>query len=131
MGSGSLGATSLKSKPSMCQVGDPALTQPDLKLALGAVLVTIILKCFQRPGVVTNAALKEYRLSANEGENRVIKVVNHKISVHGTANLLFDGKDWETLFNYTTYIRPRLVGKRVPYRQEVRPMPTGLHAILI
>ena len=82
---------------------------------MGAVLVTTLLKCFQRPGAVTNAALKEYRLSANAGENRVIKVLNYKKFVHGSANLLFDGKDWETLFNYTMYIRPRLAGKRVPY----------------
>ena len=105
---------------SMCQVGDPALTQPDLKLAMGAVLVTTLLKSFQRPGAVTNATLKEYRLSVKEGENRVIKVVNHKTSVHGSAKLLFDSKDWKRLFNYITYIRPRLAGKRVSYRFFVR-----------
>ena len=73
----------------MCKVGDPKHAQKEMKSAMSAVLVTAMLKSWQRPGVVTNATLEEYQRGGQEGELFIVQVANHKTEVLGSAKLIF------------------------------------------
>ena len=66
-------------------VGDPGLSQKDLKLAMGAVMVTTMLKSWQKPGAVANATIVEFQQAKEKNDNVIIRVVNNKTGIHGSA----------------------------------------------
>ena len=113
----------------MCMVGDPGLSQKDLKLAMGAVMVTTMLKSWQRPGAVANATVEEFQQAKEEDDNVIIRVVNHKTGIHGSAKLVFSKLDYQCLQKYFKYIRPILVGNKLTERLFVKEGGEGIKKV--
>ena len=81
----------------------------ELKIALAAIMISIMLKSSQRPGAVTNCTVDEYRNATTTSDGTtVIKVFNHKTGQQGTAKLTLDPQMHERLNDYFSYMRPYL-----------------------
>ncbi len=83
------------------------VSDEELKVAMGSVLITLVLKNYQRPGAVCNCTVQEYLASRTVNEDAcVIKVANHKTSKYGIAKLVAEMK--KKVDDYYSLIRPKL-----------------------
>ena len=80
-----------------------------LKAAMGVVMVSVVLKSYQRPGAVCNCTVEEYKGAKTIEGISIIKVKDHKTSSkYGTAKLTLDTVLMERLHLYFDYVRPHL-----------------------
>ena len=84
------------------------VSENDLKLAMGSVMLAVKLKSFQRPGAVINCTVNEYRNAIKSGDTTIIKVYNHKTQKQGPAKLTMDSNLEKRLRLYFKHIRPLL-----------------------
>lgn len=88
-----------------------------LKLAMGIVLVTLVLKNYQCPGAMCNCTVQQYQLAMTVDDTTVIKVADHKTAkMYGSAKLVVDAEMKAMLAHYFTLIQPKLAqpGNDVP-----------------
>lgn len=86
-----------------------AVTDETLKSAMGSVMISIVLKSYQRPGAVCNCTIKEYQAAQVTDGILIIRVKEHKTDTHGTAKLTVDTPLKKHLDSYFKYVRPKLV----------------------
>lgn len=85
-----------------------SLNEAQLKLAMGAVAVSILYRSWQRPGVVSNLTISEFDGAVKEDDTFCISVKNHKTGSLGPARLLADHQTMSRMRQYLKHIRPQL-----------------------
>lgn len=87
------------------------ISDDELKLAMGSVMITLVLKNYQRPGAVSNCTIQEYQDSKIVNDDAfVIRVASHKTSSKfGAAKLVMDVEMKERVDAYFNLVRPKLV----------------------
>ena len=66
------------------------VSDSNLKLAMGAVALSILYKSWQRPGVVANLSVSEFEAAVKVEDTFCISVREHKTGLLGPARLLAD-----------------------------------------
>ena len=66
----------------------------------------------QRPGVVENMTMDEYKKSRKDGDKTVIRVMKHKTAAStGPANIVVDATSMETMRQYCQCIRMKITAQ--------------------
>ena len=72
----------------------------------------LIFKNSQRPGVVENMTIDEYKKSRKDGDKNVIRVLKHKTAAStGPANIVVDVTCMKTMSQYHHYIRAKITAQ--------------------
>ena len=82
-------------------------------LTVLAYLAAILMfKNSQRPGVVENMTMDEYKKSRKDGDKTVIRVMKHKTAAStGPANIVVDATSMETMRQYCQCIRMKITAQ--------------------
>ena len=82
-------------------------------LTVLAYLAAILMfKNSQRPGVVENMTMDEYKKSRKDGDKTVIRVMKHKTAAStGLANIVVDATSMETMRQYCQCIRMKITAQ--------------------
>ena len=102
--------------------GRGLVTPKQLELAMGAVMYMVMARSTSRPGAVANFTVGELeRGKVQKNGCTVYSVKDHKTGTMGTAQLMLDVKDANTLRQYVSVVRPQLLGSNNSDLVFVRP----------
>ena len=102
--------------------GRGLVTPKQLELAMGAVMYMVMARSTSRPRAVANFTVGELeRGKVQKNGCTVYSVKDHKTGTMGTAQLMLDVKDANTLRQYVSVVRPQLLGSNNSDLVFVRP----------